>query len=146
MSATGTGFSASGGSDVTITPAQSVTVSVSFEPTETGSTKGKLSISSSASSSPLTIALSGQGMERENQHAVALQWQASTSQVIGYFIYRGTATGDLSKLNSSVDPSTSFTDSAVAAGQTYIYEVTSVNSNNVESASSNPVTVSIPSR
>ncbi len=145
VSATGPGFSASGGSEVTITSGQSVTISVNFEPTEPGNMKGKLSISSNASESLLRIELSGTGLEQENQHAVTLRWQASTSQVIGYFIYRGAAAGYLAKLNSSEDSSTDYTDSTVAGGQTYVYAVTSVNSNHVESAPSDPISVTIPS-
>jgi hypothetical protein len=140
ISAAGSGFSDSGGSNMTLTPNQSVTVSVNFEPAGVGGVQGSLSIPSNASNSLLTIALSGTGF----QHSVALNWQASASQVVGYFVYRGSAADSLSKLITTADTSTSYTDTAVTGGQTYVYAVTSVDSSNVESAQSAPLTVSIP--
>jgi fibronectin type 3 domain-containing protein len=64
--------------------------------------------------------------------------------VVGYFVYRGPAADSLSKLITTADTSTSYTDTAVTGGQTYVYAVTSVDSSNVESAQSAPLTVSIP--
>jgi fibronectin type 3 domain-containing protein len=65
---------------------------------------------------------------------------------MGYFIYRSSkGSGALSKLNATLNESTSFTDSTVASGVTYQYVVTSVSSSNVESAASNQITVTIPS-
>jgi hypothetical protein len=118
VSATGSGFSASGASNVILTPNQSVTVSVNFSPPAAGGVTGKLSISSNASNSP----------------------------VIGYFVYRGTSSnGTLSRLNASAQPSTSYTDRGVASGQTYLYAVRAVDSSYVESPYSNQVSVTIPS-
>jgi hypothetical protein len=145
VSATGSGFSASGGSNVILTPNQSVTVSVNFGPTAVGGVQGNLSVSSDASNSLLHVGLSGSGMAQSGQHSVTLNWQPSSSQVIGYFIYRGIIQGGLSKLSTSVDPSTGYTDSTVAGGQTYVYAVTSVDSGSVESAQSTLVSVTIPS-
>ncbi|MGA2511275.1 MAG: choice-of-anchor D domain-containing protein [Candidatus Acidiferrales bacterium] len=144
ISATGTGFSESGGSNVTLTPNQSVTVSVNFEPAAVGGVQGRLSIPSNASNSPLKIALSGTGLQQATLQSVALNWQASESRVIGYFVYRGPAPGSLSKLSNTVDTSTSYTDSTVVGGQTYVYAVASVDSSNIESAQSTPVTVTMP--
>ncbi len=47
-------------------------------------------------------------------------------------------------MNSSPVTGTSYTDSNVTAGQTYFFVVTSVNSNNVESADSAQTTAVIP--
>jgi fibronectin type 3 domain-containing protein len=59
--------------------------------------------------------------------------------VIGYNIYRGTASaGPYSKINSSLNAATTYSDNSVADGQTYYYVSTAVNSNNQESAYSSP--------
>jgi hypothetical protein len=84
------------------------------------------------------------GVEPTVQHSVSLSWDPSPSQVMGYFVYRGTAPDTLSKLNASVDPSTSYVDNSVTGGQTYFYAVTAVDSSKIESASSNQVTVTVP--
>jgi hypothetical protein len=146
VSATGSGFSATGGLNVTLTPNQSVTIDVNFDPTVAGAAQGNLSISSNASNSLVQLGLSGTGVAEVVTHRVALNWQPSTSQVIGYFVYRGPAPNSLSKLTGSVDPSPSYTDTNIVGGQTYVYVVTSVDSSNVESAPSSPLSVTIPSQ
>jgi fibronectin type 3 domain-containing protein len=79
-------------------------------------------------------------------HTVSLSWTASTSQnIIGYNIYRGgTSGGPYSKINSVLDPSTLYTDSAVVDGKTYYYVTSAVNSSNQESGYSNQTTAVIP--
>ena len=146
VSATGKGFSVSGGSNVVLTPSQAVTVSVGFNPVAAGKAKGTLSVTSDAlSGSTVRIALSGSGDAASGTHTVALSWQASPSPAIGYFIYRSsTGGGAFSRLNVSLENSTSFMDSTVTSGETYEYEVTSVNSSNIESKASNLITVTIP--
>jgi hypothetical protein len=144
ISASGAEFSESGGSNVTLTPSQSTNISVTFKPSAAGSASGSVSVVSNAQISPLSIPLSGTGVQ-STPLSVALAWQASTSQVIGYFVYRKTPSEtQYSKLNSSVVPATSYMDATVASSQTYNYAVTSVDSSNVESAFSNQVTVNIP--
>jgi hypothetical protein len=147
VSASGEGFSVSGGSNVTLAPGQAVTVSIGFNPRAAGKAKGSLSVVSDAlSGSRVRIALSGSAEGASGKHSVALSWQASSSSAIGYFIYRSSkGTGELSKLNATLNESTSFTDNTVASGETYEYVVTSVNSANVESAASNEITITIPS-
>ena len=146
VSASGTGFGASGGSNTTLTPNQSVSVTVTFNPQAAGAATGTLSVSSNASNPLLQIPLSGGGISQPVQHSVALSWDPSASAVIGYFVYRGTITGGpYSRLNPSVDPSSSYTDGSVSGGQTYFYVVTSVDSSNTESGYSNQVSVTIPS-
>jgi hypothetical protein len=144
VSVTGSGFNVSGGSNVKLTPNQSVTVYVTFDPTGPGAATGKLSISSNASNSLVQLGLAGTGVTAAVTHRVALNWKASTSAVIGYFVYRGPAANNLSKLIASVDPSPSYTDTSVVGGNTYVYAVTSVDSTNIESAPSSPVSVTIP--
>jgi hypothetical protein len=133
--------------NVTLTPNESVTVSVNFDPASAAGVQGTLSVSSNASNPLLQIGLVGTGVAAPAvQHSVALNWQASSSQVTGYFIYRGLGQGALSKLSASVDVSTSYTDRSVAGGQTYRYAVTSVDSSNIESAQSSPISITIPSQ
>ena len=79
------------------------------------------------------------------QHSVDLTWNASMSVVVGYSIYRGaTSGGPYSKINSTLDASTAYTDSTVQAGQTYYYVATAVDSTGAESVYSNQVTAVIP--
>ena len=78
-------------------------------------------------------------------HSVSLSWNPDTSPVAGYNVYRGTQpSGPFTKLNSSLDTATVYTDNTVVAGQTYYYAATSVNSNGVESGYSNIAQASIP--
>ena len=63
----------------------------------------------------------------------------------GYNVYRSnTLKGTYSKVNSSLDPTTSFTDSTVASGQTYYYAATSVSSSGEESGYSTAVVAVVP--
>ena len=143
VSITGAAFSASGGLNATLTPNGSVTISVSFDPTSAAAAQGTLSISSSASNAVLSIPLTGTGTAAV-QHSVALNWEPSASQVTGYFVYRGASASSTSRLFVTAIAATTYTDSSVASGQTYFYAVTSVDSNNVESAPSNEISVTIP--
>jgi len=144
VTVSGSGFTESGGSNLTLTPSQAATISVTYKPTIAGSGSGSLSIPSNAQNSPLVVPLSGTGTQSAPP-SVALNWNPSTSQVIGYYVYRGTGpTGPYTKLNPSPDSATSYTDATVAQNQTYYYYVTSVNSSNVESAPSTQVTVQVP--
>jgi fibronectin type 3 domain-containing protein len=69
----------------------------------------------------------------------------STSAVAGYNVYRGIQSGGpYSKLNSSVQSTTSYTDSTVQAGHTYYYITTAVDATSMESTSSNEVTIAVP--
>ncbi|MGH9746654.1 MAG: choice-of-anchor D domain-containing protein [Candidatus Acidiferrales bacterium] len=142
--ASGTGFSSTGGSNTTLTPNQSATVAVSFDPQSKGPLSGSLTVNSNAPK--IQISLAGTGTQASQQHTVSLSWTPSISQVIGYFVYRRTGSnGSFSKVVSSLDTSTSFTDSTVADGQTYFYVVTALSAGDVESEFSDPVSVTIPS-
>jgi hypothetical protein len=142
VTASGTGFSASGGSNVTLAPNQSVSVNVSFDPKTKGTLSGTLTVSSNAPT--VNIPLGGTGMQNGN-HSVGLTWIPSASPVIGYFIYRRTgATGTFSRLDSSADSLTTFTDNNVTDGATYYYVVTAVSPGEVESQFSTEVSVTIP--
>jgi hypothetical protein len=78
--------------------------------------------------------------------SASLSWTASTSSdVTGYNIYRSTLSGgSYTKINSSLVPGLTYTDSSVASGQTYYYLTTSVDSTGGESLNSNQVQAVIP--
>ena len=72
-------------------------------------------------------------------HSVGLSWDASSSHnIIGYNVYRGpTANGPFNKINTSLDTTTTYTDTTVQSGETYFYAATAVDSQNEESDYSN---------
>ena len=144
-SVSGAGFTTSGiGQGVTLAPGQYVILAVSFDPSVTGKANGKVSLTSSTSSSPINLPLSGNGVVAT--HWVTLDWAASNSTVIGYNIYRTPASYESwAKLNSSPVVATSYTDWNVQGGDGYLFSVTSVNAQNVESAFSNATVSTIPS-
>jgi hypothetical protein len=84
------------------------------------------------------------GATQSNQ-SVLLNWQASTSTVSGYNVYRSTVSGGpYSRVNGSLVSGLTYTDSAVAASTTYYYVTTSVTSAGVESGYSNQASATIP--
>ena len=140
----GTGFSLSGVTfPLTVPAGQSVPFTVTFAPQIAGSSTGSISFLSDASNSPGTEALSGSGLQPA--HSVALAWNASPSTVVGYNIYRGGQTGGpYTRLNASVQPGLTYSDSGVQAGVTYFYVVTAVDTNSVESLFSNESAAVVP--
>jgi len=125
---------------LTIAAGKSTQVNVIFTPQKAGTTSSTLSFSSNASNSQATEAASGSGTNPQ----VSLGWTPSTSDVQGYNVYRGTAAGTYTRLNSALDTGTSYTDTTVSSGATYYYAATSVNSAGMESAYSSPLKVVIP--
>jgi len=125
---------------LTIVAGQRVSFNVAFTPKSSGTVSGSLSFTSNASSSGTLESLTGIGTANGTaaQYSVNLSWNAS-SDVMGYNIYRSTAaSGTYSKINSSVNSNTAYTDSTVISGQTYYYAATSVNSSGQESSLSTP--------
>jgi hypothetical protein len=133
LNLTGSGFSLSGPAlPLTLSPGQSVTVNVTFAPQAVGTDGGSLFVSGPAAAIPLT------GTGTATQYSVSLFWN-STPDATGYNVYRGTSkNGKYSKINSTLDANTAYTDSTVVSGQTYYYAATSVNSSGQESALSTP--------
>jgi hypothetical protein len=142
VSVSGTGFSlGSSNTAFTLAPQESTQIPVTFSPTSGGSAAGTLSITSDAQNSPLTVPLSGTGT-----HFVTLSWQESGSQIAGYNVYSSSVSGGpYSLINSSLIGPTNYIDATVAAGQTYFYVVTAVNTAGVESDYSNESTIVVPS-
>lgn len=125
---------------LTIAAGASVQLNVEFTPQKAGAASGKLSFSSNASDPQDSEPVAGTG----TAPMVSLGWSASTSSVQGYNVYRGTVAGTYTKINSALDPNTTYTDTTVAAGKTYYYAATAVNSSGQESSYSAPVEVSVP--
>ncbi len=126
----------------TLSAGQSAAFNVIFSPGSSGATTGVLTFNSSANSA--SQSLSGTGVSAP-QHSVSLSWDASTSVINGYNVYRGTKTGGpYSKVNSSLDPLTAYVDMSVVAGSSYYYVTTAVDSSGQESSYSNEVSAVIP--
>jgi Abnormal spindle-like microcephaly-assoc'd, ASPM-SPD-2-Hydin len=127
---------------VTISPGQSIPYTVTFSPKTTGAVSASLTFTSNAQPSTTIETLTGTGTPVP-VHSVNLSWNASTSSGIsGYNVYRAiyvSSCGSYSKINSVLNTSTLFTDSAVVDGTSYCYATTAVNSSNVESGYSNIV-------
>jgi Abnormal spindle-like microcephaly-assoc'd, ASPM-SPD-2-Hydin len=121
IAVSGAGYSMTGGgAPVTLAPSQSLTLNVQFSPTATGSVNGTISITSNASDSPPSVSLSATGVEPV-QHSAVSTWNASTSTVVGYKVYRSTVTGSsYTKINSSLVSALTYTDSTVQSGTTYL--------------------------
>jgi hypothetical protein len=141
----GQGYSVSGITfPVTVPAAQSVPFTVTFAPQTAGNTPGSIVFDSDATNSPTTETMAGSGTQ-QSQHSVALSWNPSNSQVIGYNVYRRIVSGgSYAKLNMSVDATTNYTDNTVQSGLTYDYVTTAVDSSNGESEYSNQATAAIP--
>jgi len=78
-------------------------------------------------------------------HTVALTWNASTSTVSGYNVYRSTVSGSsYVRINSFLDAALSLIDETVQNGITYYYVTTAVDASGNESAFSNEAPAVIP--
>jgi hypothetical protein len=129
---------------VTVPAGQSVPFSVTFDPQAPGSAPGTVAFVSDATNSPTTETLTGSGTQQQSGHSVALSWNPSSSQVVGYNVYRRASGGSYAKINPSVSATTSYTDTSVQSGTTYDYVTTAIDSSNVESGYSNQATATIP--
>jgi hypothetical protein len=129
----------------TIPAGYSTQFTVTFAPTASGPASANITFASNASNGSTVQTANGSGTPPP-QHSVSLNWDASTSaNVVGYNVYRGTVSGGpYTEINSGLDPNTSYTDNTVAAGQTYYYVTTSVDSAGAESGYSNQTTAVIP--
>ena len=142
----GQGYSLSGITFPTTVPAgQSVSFTVTFAPQMAGNSPGSVSFVSDASNSPTGETLAGNGTQL-GTHSVNLSWGPSTSQVMGYNVYRGTQNGGPypTKLTPTPQPGTNYDDTTVQSGLTYFYVSTSVDTRSVESSYSNQAKAVIP--
>jgi Abnormal spindle-like microcephaly-assoc'd, ASPM-SPD-2-Hydin len=133
LGTTGTGFSMNGPTlPLTLEGGQSVTVNVTFAPQAAGTEGGSLFAWGTGRVVPLT----GTGIV--TPYSVNLVWNSS-SDVVGYNVYRSiTPSGTYTRINSTLDSNTAYTDSTVVSGRTYYYAATSVSSSGQESTRSTP--------
>jgi len=145
VSISGAGFNASGIPRGTILAGgQTVTLNATFTPAASGSATGSVTVTSNAVNSPTIISLTGSAMQ-SRQSSVTIAWITNWPNIAGYNVYKATVSGGpYTKLNSSLNTPTSYTDATVQDGQTYYYVVTEVNSNNIESVYSSAVSAVIP--
>jgi hypothetical protein len=128
---------------LTIPAGQSTSYAVRFNPQSSGTASGTVSFDSTASNSPTIQSVTGNGTP-PTQHTVSLSWDASTSDVVGYNVYRAAASkGPYTRINPVLDPSITYVDDAIALGQTYYYVATAVNAIGQESGFSNEIKVAI---
>jgi len=139
-----------------IPPNQKLTFQVWFSPKVVGPAAATLTLLSPSLSSPGTLSMSGDGVSATGSptptptptptaHQVALTWKASSSQVIGYRVYRSeTSGGSYNALNGTAIAALNYSDSSVSSGNTYYYVVTAVDSAGAESVYSNQASAVIP--
>jgi len=135
-----------------LAPNQQVTFQVWFTPKTAGAAAATVSFLSPSLSSAETLSLAGSGVSSggtnpppPTTHTVHLTWNASSSQIIGYRVYRSEVSGtSYSALNGTTLTALSYDDSTVANGTTYYYVVTAVDASGNESVYSNQTTAVIP--
>ncbi len=136
-----------------LAPSQKVVFQVWFSPTVVGPAAATVSLLSPSLSSPATLSLSGDGVSSTNpppnptptQHTVRLTWGPSSSQIIGYRVYRSEVSGSsFSPMNGTAITALAYDDATVANGTTYYYVVTAVDTSGTESVHSNQATAVIP--
>ena len=144
---TGTGFSLPGVTfPITLNPGASMELDLEFDPSATGSSSGLATFTTNTSTGSATIALTGTGVTAA--YVVNLAWDAPTGSsdpVAGYDIYRAVSgSSSYELLNSGLIGSTSYGDTTVQSGTTYIYYVVSVDASGNQSAPSNEFTAVVP--
>lgn len=144
---TGSGFSISGLSfPLTLNPGATATLNVQFDPTTAGSAAGAATVTTNASPATASIALNGTGQATSYQ--VDLSWDppgSSTDPAVGYNVYRAVSgSSSYQLLNSAAVGTTSYSDTTVAGGTSYVYYVKSVDSAGNLSGASNSFSIAIP--
>lgn len=142
---TGSGYSVSGITfPRSVAAGASTTATITFAPSAPGNASGSVSFVSNATNSPAVISVSGSGFTPV-AHSVDLSWQASTSTINGYRVYRSTQSGGgYQAIFTNPIAGLAFTDSTVQSGETYFYVVTAVDAQGIESRFSNEATAAIP--
>jgi hypothetical protein len=128
---------------VTIAAGKSIPVTIQFTPSGSGTDPAKVGFISSAADSPTLEPVTGTGVA-QGSYSVSLSWSGDAGAA-GYNVFRGTArAGPFHEINTTLDSSTSYTDSTVAAGNTYYYVTTAVNAQGAQSGYSNVTEAVIP--
>jgi fibronectin type 3 domain-containing protein len=131
----------------TLNPGTTATLEIEFDPTTAGTSNGTVTLTSNSSTGTTsTISLSGTGVATSSE--TNLSWDAPTASsdpVAGYNIYRAVSgSSTYQMLNSSINTSTSYTDTTVASNTSYTYYVESVDAEGNLSVPSSSYTVSVP--
>jgi hypothetical protein len=132
-------------SGLVLSPGQTVSASATFSAVSTGNSAGSLTVVSDAANSPSVI--SWTATTPSASYWVTLSWTvSSSSDVVGYKVYRGNRSGGPYSLITSVPiANTTYVDSSLlTAGTVYYYVVTSVASGGMESGYSAEVSAVIP--
>ena len=151
----GSVFSVSGLSNgVSLAPDQKLEFQVTYHPSSAGSSSGAVTLNSASLSAPVKLAMSGSGTTASppasspnvaSNHSVTLDWDASSSSVIGYHIYRANVSGGpYSRITNSTISSLNYRDASVFSGTRYFYVLTAVDSDGTESTYSNEASAEIP--
>lgn len=142
VSVTGQDFSVSGATATRLNPGQSVTVGVTFAAKNAGRQSGQLTISTSEGGSRVVISLTAMGAE-SSRSSVKLKWEESPVTVAGYVVYRSAdSSGPYTQISQAA--TSEYVDTGLAAGHTYFYVVTSLDSDAVESEFSPPISATVP--
>lgn len=142
VSVTGQDFSVSGATATRLNPGQSTTVGVNFAPKSAGRQRGQLTVSGTDGGSLLLIPLTATGAE-SSRSAVKLNWEESPVTVAGYVVYRSAdSSGPYMRISEAA--TSEYVDTGLAAGHTYFYVVTSLDSNAGESEFSPPISATVP--
>jgi hypothetical protein len=141
----GAGLSASGvSSGLILAAGNSATMNLTYAPSASGILNGSVTVSSNAADSTVIIDLAGTAVQPVT-HSVTLSLTPNSSNVAGYNVYRSsTSNGPYTKLNAPLVTSTTYTDTAVLAKQTYFYVGTAVDTAGNETAYSSQVSATIP--
>lgn len=166
-------FSISGlSSGSALAPGQSLQFRVTFQPSTTGAASSGITINSSSLSSPVRLAVSGSGSSPTaatstsagstsstsasstpasptsgSPLSVKLSWNASTSSVVGYHVYRGSASGGpYSRISGSTITALGYEDATVQAGARYYYVVSALDGSGDESSYSNEAAADVPNQ
>lgn len=125
--------------------ASSNTMSVTLSGTPTTAKTYSFTVSATACGGHVSQVSYTVVVQKAENHVVDLSWKASTTtDVVGYNVYRGPDGKSWQKINSSVKDSTAYTDSTTADSSTYYYSTTAVDVNGKESKKSNIVHSTIP--
>ncbi len=90
------------------------------------------------------VSIARQLSSTDNASPVGLTWTDSSTNLAGFNDYRSTVSGgSYVKINSSLVPTSAFTDSTIQSGFTYYYVTTAVDSTGVESAYSNETSATV---
>jgi hypothetical protein len=130
----------------TLAPGQSLTIQVSAQPQSTAQS-GMLTITSTANDPTVSLTETAT-TPPPTSHSASLTWSAPSSSpdpVDSYQVDRAASgSTQYSTVGTTVASSTAFTDNSVTSGQTYVYEIRSVDASGNTSNPSNTITLTIP--